>query len=236
MPCVDLLWRQVFSVLFCWLTGHQLVAIMNMIKADKFNDSLLPTILRDRLRSDTRKAHKDLEDALDLLHQPSSREYFIHLLVRFHGFHSVWESAIGRQLPDTVKPRSRLLLIEHDLRALGLDETGIRSITPCAQAARLGDNADAALGSVYVLEGSTLGGLVITRQLSKASWWPPEGLRYFNPYGDNTGSNWQTMLRHLSDTHGDHDRIVAGALFTFEILQDWLVGQSPSAHNQTVIK
>ena len=120
-------------------------------------------------------------------------------------------------------PRRRLALIEQDLRALGINENAIRAIDPCAAAACLGDNPDTALGSAYVLEGSTLGGRVITQHLSKASWCPSGGLQYFNPYGDETGSNWQALLRHLATATGDTDRIVAGALRTFEILQDWLV-------------
>ena len=179
--------------------------------------------LRDHLRFATGKAHETLEGSLDLLRQPPDRDYFVRLLVRFHGFHRIWESAVARQLPDPVMPRRRLALIEQDLRALGINENAIRAIDPCAPAACLGDNPDSALGSAYVLEGSTLGGRVITQHLSNASWCPPGGLQYFNPYGDETGSNWQALLRHLATATGDTDRIVAGALRTFEILQDWLV-------------
>ena len=195
----------------------------------KLHDRQPSSLLRDRLRCATQKAHEVLEGSLDLLHQPPEREYFVRLLVRFHGFHRIWDSAVARQLPDTVLPRPRVVLIEHDLRALGLNENAIRTIctlAPCAAATRLGDHPDTALGSAYVLEGSTLGGRVITEHLSEASWCPPGGLQYFNPYGDKTGSNWQAMLRHIAVAPGDTDRIVAGALCTFEILQEWLVSGS----------
>lgn len=188
--------------------------------------------LRDRLRYATGKAHETLEGSLDLLRQPPEREYFARLLVRFHGFHRIWESAVARQLPNAVMPRPRLGLIEQDLRALGLNENAIHAIAPCAPVACLGDHPDTALGSAYVLEGSTLGGRVITQHLSKASWCPPGGLQYFNPYGDETVSNWRAMLRHLAVAPGDPDQIVAGALRTFEILQEWLVGQDTSASIQ----
>ena len=195
----------------------------------KLHDHHLSIPLRDRLRCATGKAHEALEGSLDLLRQPPERDYFVRLLVRFHGFHRIWESAVARQLPDPVMPRRRLALIEQDLRALGINENAIRAIDPCAAAACLGDNPDTALGSAYVLEGSTLGGRVITQHLSKASWCPSGGLQYFNPYGDETGSNWQALLRHLATAPGDTDRIVAGALRTFEILQEWLVCQDPPA-------
>ena len=195
----------------------------------KLHDHQPSISLRDHLRSATGKAHETLEGSLYLLRQPPDRDYFVRLLIRFHGFHRIWESAVARQLPDPVMPRRRLALIEQDLRALGINENAIRAIDPCAPAACLGDNPDSALGSAYVLEGSTLGGRVITQHLSNASWCPPGGLQYFNPYGDETGSNWQALLRHLATAPGDTDRIVAGALRTFEILQEWLVCQDPPA-------
>ena len=120
----------------------------------------------------------------------------------------------------------RATSLRMDLRALGLGEDRIRAIASCAPAASLGDDPDAALGSVCVLGGSTLGGRVITRHLRQAPWCPPEGSRYFDPYGDDTGSHCRHTLAQLAITRGDPDRIVAGAVRTFELLQRWLVPPS----------
>ncbi len=120
-------------------------------------------------------------------------------------------------------PRLRLPLLDRDLRTLGFEAAAVNGIAPCLPAATLGDDPASVLGSLYVLEGSTLGGRLITRHLRQAAWYPPDGLRYFDPYGDDTGGRWQQTRRTLTDCSEDHDRVIDGALRTFAILQHWLV-------------
>ena len=186
-------------------------------------------LLHARLRTETAPAHERLERSLDLLSQPLDRDRFTALLVRFHGFHRAWEPALAGCLPADFVPGPRLPLIEQDLETLGLADHTVGAIPCCAQAASLGDHPDTALGSVYVLEGSTLGGRVISHHFGEAPWWPPAGLRYFDPYGDATASRWRQTLAQLAAAGGDADRIVAGALRTFEILQHWLVPPAATA-------
>ena len=184
--------------------------------------------LHARLRTETAPAHERLERSLDLLSRPLDRNRFTALLVRFHGFHQIWEPALARCLPAALVPGPRLPLLEQDLGTLGLCDDIVGAIPSCAQAASLGEHLDTALGSVYVLEGSTLGGRVIARHFSEAPWWPPAGLRYFDPYGDETAARWRQTLAQLAGAGGDADRIVAGAVRTFEILQHWLVPPPPA--------
>ena len=179
--------------------------------------------LHARLRTETAPAHERLERSLDLLSQPLDQNRFTALLVRFHGFHQAWEPALARCLPAELVPGPRLPQLEHDLGTLGVGDAIIAAIRSCAHASSLGEHRDTALGSVYVLEGSTLGGRVIARHFSEAPWWPPAGLRYFDPYGDETAARWRQTLAQLAAAGGDADRIVAGAVRTFEILQHWLV-------------
>ena len=186
------------------------------------------SLLHARLRTETAPAHEQLECTLDLLSRPLEQDRFTALLVRFHGFHRAWEPALARCLPAELVPGPRLPLLEQDLGTLGLGDDIIGAIPSCAQAALLGEHPDTALGSVYVLEGSTLGGRVIARHFSEAPWWPPAGLRYFDPYGDETASRWRQTLTQLAGAGGDADRIVAGAVRTFEILQHWLVPPPPA--------
>lgn len=182
----------------------------------------MPSALHARLRAATAAAHEALEDALDLLRLPLDAQRFRRVLAGFHGFHRAWEPAIARRLPAALVPRPRLPLIEQDLRALGWGDAELGAIALCAPAAALADSADSALGSLYVLEGSTLGGRVIMRQVGAAAWCPPQGLRYFDPYGAETTARWRATLVHLADARGDSDRIVAGAVRTFEMLREWL--------------
>jgi heme oxygenase len=55
------------------------------------------------------------------------------------------------------------------------------------------------LGKLYVLEGSTLGGAVIYRQLQPILQFSPEkGGRYFYGYGAQTGKMWKLFMEVLT--------------------------------------
>jgi heme oxygenase len=113
-------------------------------------------------------------------------------------------------------------LVEADLASLGMAPDAIASLPLCAAAATLGSSPAKALGTAYVLEGSTLGGQVINRALAGASWAPPGGLRYFTPYGENTGAMWRETLETLANASPDSDlEIISGAVETFELLHKW---------------
>ena len=175
-----------------------------------------------RLREGTAGSHARLEEALALLSLPLARDRFGVLLERFHGFHAVWEPAITPWFePSFFGPRRRTGLIEADLAALGRPIATAQP-SPCAAAVRLGESAERALGSLYVMEGSTLGGQVISRGLADAGW--TDDLRYFHPYGRGTGGMWaafKAMAAQRSNAVAD-PMILAGAIVTFDLLHDWL--------------
>ena len=180
------------------------------------------------LRSRTQDAHSALEAQLGLLEQPASIEYYAHVLSRLLGFQLVWEQDIKAfpALARELEMRSRLRHLRRDLKALGLTEAEISSMPLCGDAHSLTVDEARALGSFYVLEGSTLGGQLITRHLSSAHWLPAEGLCYFNPYGSRTGEMWRSFRRWLESQAQHHaaNDIVAGARATFVVLQKWLAG------------
>jgi heme oxygenase len=178
------------------------------------------------LRSRTQDAHSALEAQLGVFDQPASTEFYAHLLLRFLGFHLVWEGGLQAfpALARELKARSRIRHLRHDLKILGLTEAEISRAPLCGDAHRVTTEEARALGSFYVLEGSTLGGQLITRHLSGARWLPPEGLSYFNPYGSRTGEMWRSFKRWLEiqAEHRPANDIVSGARGTFLILQQWL--------------
>jgi len=189
---------------------------------------IAPTSIVSLLRSQTQDAHSALEAQLSLLEQQASTEYYAGLLSRFLGFHLVWEEDLKAfpALAGELEMRSRLGHLRHDLRTLGVTDAEISSVSLCSDAHGLTANEARALGSFYVLEGSTLGGQLITRHLSSAHWLPAEGLSYFNPYGSRTGEMWRSFRRWLEiqARHQDANDIVAGARATFVVLQKWLAG------------
>ena len=77
------------------------------------------------------------------------------------------------------------------------------------------------LGALYVLEGSTLGGQVIARQLAAAGI---AGRTFFAGRAERTGPLWKQFgqLLEAAAASEDADAIVASAILTFQTLAAWL--------------
>lgn len=131
----------------------------------------------------------------------------------------------GTRLAGFAAPRRRLPMLQADLMALGMAEEEIQGLPRCEAAAELCASTPAALGSMYVMEGSTLGGQLIGRALGEADWLPEGGLAYFNPYGKRTGEMWREY-RSFAEAAAPaeaHEAVATGAVRTFDLLTDWLV-------------
>ena len=79
------------------------------------------------------------------------------------------------------------------------------------------------LGALYVMEGSTLGGQVIARQLDKAGI---AGRTFFAGRAERTGPLWKQFSQLLAeDAAGTTapDAVVASAVHTFQSLAAWLI-------------
>ena len=172
--------------------------------------------------------HTRLEGALDLLATPIDADRIVRLLERFHGFHAALEPALKGLVPEALlAPRRKLPLLQNDLRCLGVSEAGLLALPVCRQAADLCDSRAGAAGALYVMEGSTLGGRIISRCLQAAPWHPPQHLQYWNPYGDQTGARWAESLAYLQSLpRADADAIARSAVATFSVLQAWLLPHS----------
>ncbi len=85
------------------------------------------------------------------------------------------------------------------------------------------------LGRLYVLEGSSLGGQIISREIGNRLQYTPErGCAFFAGYGAETGGMWKA-LRGAAESFGAshrepgiHDRIVNSAIAVFRAFGDGL--------------
>lgn len=169
-----------------------------------------PPIL-EQLRQQTRDCHDRLEAQLDLLDVTLGKARYTALLVRFHALWQGLEPQLASLLNEAFwAPRRRLPWLDADLAALGL-------APPAAvRAPALGDEASA-LGALYVVEGSTLGGRVILRHLDRLGLQPA---RYFSGYGEATGAMWKGFVTRLEAAPAAAaPAIVAGASLTFDHFQ-----------------
>lgn len=191
--------------------------------------SALPTMppILSRLRAETRAEHDAIEADLDLTAEGLTRDRYRHTLERFYGFYAPLEPAIravggwadrGLDL-DT---RRKGPLLEADLRSLGVDAP--RALPLCNALPLLLTPADC-FGCLYVLEGSTLGGQLISRHVRQAiGVTPATGGRFFHGYDDKTGEMWQSFRAAVTGfvvSATDQDAAVAAAKDTFQKLHRW---------------
>jgi heme oxygenase len=141
-----------------------------------------------RLRFVTRPAHDKLEGTLGLLDERLGLDTYRRVLERFYGFWRGWEPQVAALVQDAafLDPRRRMHLLRADLATVGLSAHAVQMLPACPLPI-LRDAAEA-LGSLYVMEGSTLGGRVIERNVKRYLGLDGRrGCTYFAGYGTDTG-------------------------------------------------
>lgn len=161
------------------------------------------------LRAATADRHRRLEDDLDLLADDLTPERWSAALRRLLAVVEPLEGAIDAGPPpiDDWAVRRRAALLRADA---GDPEVAPSPVLPdVSTPAR-------ALGALYVLEGSTLGGRVVSAHVRRVLG-PAAGTRWFTAYGDDAPVRWAAFRRAASDGH-DVDELVAAATTTFDAL------------------
>ncbi len=181
--------------------------------------------LLNRLRRETSSLHQTLETDLNLLDPNMTLERYQTVLEGFYGFYAPWEKTVSRHinvlLPRWTEERCKTPMLEHDLRFLRSDLTGI----PRCQTLPDTASVQGLLGSLYVLEGATLGGQVLSRHfLKQFGLSPSQGCSFFSSYGEAVGERWQAFCSRLAtySSPATDAFIVESAIETFQLLGDWL--------------
>jgi heme oxygenase len=183
--------------------------------------------LLQRLISETAEAHDRIEKAFDLEAITGSIPAYRNLLGRLYGFHAVWEplAEVALADPEFFRQRRKVALLETDLRDLGMGSDGIARLALCDPTVTVRTPAEA-WGSMYVVEGATLGGVVIARYVERRLGLSRHnGCLYFRCYGADVRPMWISFGSRLLARCGsaDEDAVVAAARRTFETLHIWLV-------------
>ena len=171
----------------------------------------MPTDVLSRLRAETRAAHEALEADLDIFSHLASDAGRRRLARRFHGLHAGAEAVLAPWLAAVpgldYEARRRRPALDRDPR---LHLLALRSAPPPPPCPLTAPTSRAeALGLLYVLEGSTLGGQVIRKRLL-ARGAGLEGVSFLDPYGADTGPRWKGFLAVLG-RECPPDRPEAGA-------------------------
>ncbi|WP_293676153.1 biliverdin-producing heme oxygenase [uncultured Phenylobacterium sp.] len=162
-----------------------------------------------RLREATRAHHERLETRVDILTQIADPIRRRALVERFFGLHAAAHRALEPWLAELpgldFEGRLRARRFASDLALVGGAPRGAGVIRV--------DGVGEALGLYYVLEGSTLGGRVIRRQVETAGG-SMAGLSFLDPYGEAVGERWRSFLAILQSER-DIDAMIRGAVAGF---------------------
>jgi len=183
----------------------------------------------ENLRSRTAHQHSLLEQntaSKNLLAPAVSAADYAAYLSLLYGFVKGFETVVFPMLQHSitdVEQRRKTHLLVSDLNRLGIDEGGIAFI-PDYFFVKLYHSNATALGGMYVLEGSVLGGAFIFKHLQAR--FGIDALagkaNYFTAYGHETGSRWRNFLQTFClASAGSEEEVIQSASQTFSILQHW---------------
>lgn len=179
----------------------------------------MTTPILDHLRATTRDLHDGLEARLDVFIRVADPLRRRDMVGRFLAFYRPAEAALARVLGDEPD-------LEFDARrkvpALERDAATLRAAASADAPLALPTDRAEALGFLYVLEGSTLGGRVIDKQL-RVRGLSPEGLSFFQGYGEATGARWKAFCAVL-ERAGDKAAAARGARSAFVQMEAWMCG------------
>lgn len=180
--------------------------------------------LSARLKSETLEAHQQLEKQLvPFMKSVNSSKSYANLLSIFYGFTAPTEQLLDRYLVNNPvsfhNQRRKADWILDDLKNLSSKPT---EISFCEKLPEI-QLAAQAMGMLYVLEGSTLGGSVIAKMLQSRLLSVPEATFYFfEGYKEQTMPYWFAFKNDLDKLPvGQHQLCIDAANETFKAFSEW---------------
>jgi heme oxygenase len=156
-------------------------------------------MLSEKLKENTKVVHIELERIL--VHKIKSIrtiDDYLEILGGVYRFFAPLEKAIffqlDKTLPDAVSRRKSEWIVE-DIHYF---DPSYSSVTPYASTPVI-QKPSHAVGALYVMEGSTLGGQMICKMISqKLNLLTSRGLKFFSGYEDNTHVMWGNFKKFLN--------------------------------------
>ena len=183
-------------------------------------------VILAQLKAETREAHARAEAALNLLAPDLGRARYVYVLRGLHAVYTPLCMEIDRWLSEheeldwPARRAAKLEALAEDLRVLNADA----DMPPAATVQPLPDEAHA-WGTLYVLEGATLGGQLLCRHLAgqlHLDVGVDTGLAFFRSYGEQVGPRWKAFgaaleARCVQADAAFHTGVLAGAGQTFAL-------------------
>jgi heme oxygenase (biliverdin-IX-beta and delta-forming) len=191
----------------------------------------LASSLSAQLRSQTARQHAQLESLLGLPGCIRTRDDYVLWLGRFLGVYEPLECSLAG-FPEweafgfAPPPRTQASCLSDDLATLGADPRQVPRVA--FELLPAVPTFAHALGARYVLEGATLGGRIILRDLNAQTGRAIAGAtQFFGGRGKATGSMWHDFRGKLDIFGRAHPElradVVTGAQRTFGAMSGWFI-------------
>ena len=197
------------------------------------------------LKEATGARHAALERRLPLLNADLTLSTYLQFVQKLYGFYEpleftltelTWWEAIGVDY----SLRRKAPRLREDLLALGHTDPSIAALPHCRSLPPLTTEAQL-WGCLYVIEGATLGGQIIIKNLHRhIGLTAVSGASFFDGYGAQTGSRWKAFCAALmdrgADSAADRDEMLSSANQTFDGLGAWLFPGFPTDFDLDSVK
>ena len=184
-------------------------------------------VLRERTEAAHERLHH-LPDFAALAAGELTRDGYLSLLGRLYGFHAPMEAVLEASLGDergALAPEGwrRADLLIRDLSHFGASTRDIENLPVVA--VRAPESRATAIGCLYVLEGSTLGGRVLARGLDGLlPVGSMDGRRFLRGGTAPNHARWAAVCAEIDDcgeTELNMDEMIAGAHECFATFDLW---------------
>ena len=181
-------------------------------------------MLTEDLKKSTYPEHQEAEKKMIVaLRRIETREDYVRMLNWMYGFYAPMEALIQKHLTPDLLPdidrRSRAEYLLWDIRESGLPNPEFEI---CRDLPAI-DSEDKAIGALYVLEGSTLGGRIIAGMIQRQLG-PGAATAYFNGYGEENNRMWQSYKDFIDQPRPMEQQtvILESAKTTFITFKNWI--------------
>lgn len=185
--------------------------------------------IRSLLKEKTQSQHTHVENT-PLLKKITEKNItlaeYIQLLKKLYGYiYQCERTILSIKFCNLIHGREKTDLLIKDLTDLQSMDQSIQIAQQNSDTPILSQKLDI-LGYLYVIEGSTLGGQVISKILSNLlDLSPKHGLHYFYGYGSHTKKKWDEICIQLNtiSSEPEMNAVITSANNTFETLSAWLI-------------
>ncbi len=178
-------------------------------------------MISEILKHQTKVLHDRVEQKFNsskIFEDDYTAEDYRKLLTYNYLFLKTYEQPVFRLLSEKYADR---LLLQHrrKLHLFDLEKEDVHSPGDLTHTIAVDCEAEA-LGILYVMEGSTLGGNMIAKKLESNPLFTGKTFPYFRCYGERTGSMWKNFkfVLNYAVSEEEHEKVLKGAEKAYHFL------------------